>query len=62
MDELIKGKYRNIFTIHLNKDNEIQEWAKKWLVTGEQIREAHRKANHNSIASIYEALTQLGYV
>ncbi|OKS89670.1 DUF3606 domain-containing protein [Mucilaginibacter polytrichastri] len=62
MDELMKGKYRNILTINLNKDNEVQDWSQKWLVTAEQIREAQQKANHNSIASIHEALTQLGYL
>jgi hypothetical protein len=49
MDELMNGRYRDILTINLNKDNEVPEWAEKWLVSIEQIKEAHLKANHNSI-------------
>jgi len=62
MYELTKGRYRDILTINLSKDNEVQEWSEKWLVSPEQIREAHQKINHNSVASIHEALIELGYI
>jgi hypothetical protein len=62
MDELMNGRYKNILTINLNKDNEVLAWSEKWLVSTEQIREAHSIANYNSIASIHEALVQLGYI
>jgi len=62
MEELIKGRYRNILTINLDKENEVQSCSEKWVISSEQIREAHQKANHNSIARIHEALIQLGYL
>jgi hypothetical protein len=62
MDEFTNGRYRDILTINLSKDNEVRDWSEKWLVTPEQIREAHQKTKHNSVASIHEALIQLGYI
>jgi hypothetical protein len=61
MDELMNGPYRNMFTINLKKANEVEEWGLKWAVTAEQMKEAQIKANTNSVAGTYEALTQLGY-
>jgi hypothetical protein len=61
MDELMNGPYRNMFTINLNKDNEVDQWCLKWAVNAEQMREAESKANTNSVAGIHEALIQLAY-
>jgi hypothetical protein len=61
MDELMNGPYRNMFTINLNKDNEVDQWCLKWAVTAEQMKEAGDKADTNSVAGIHEALIRLGY-
>jgi hypothetical protein len=61
MDELMNGRYRNMFTINLNNANEVKQWCLKWAVTKEQIKEAESKAETNSVADIHEALIRLGY-
>jgi hypothetical protein len=62
MKSLMTGEFRRLFTINLKKKNEITYWSGFWLITPAQLRKAAKIARNNTVAAIYNALEQLGFL